>query len=352
MSTTTIPTDALSWMPTPTAGPVFIVSMRRGGSSLLYALLNKHPQVALMYEADLLLLRASFSRPGRYKDWRERWPFWSDSLSRHGLDGADFSSDLNNSRDAFIAVHREYAARRGAVIWGDKSPNYYDRLVALAEEFYGARFIVVWRDPLATANATERAARAGSPYFAKKGTKLSSLLGHKKFKRQCDELRRRGRAVYEVNYEDLVQDPCSTMISVCQFLQIPYLDELSNLEGADRSSIPPGAHHTFLRGSVIVSEERQQLLDLAFRAKVTRYVNLWHSQYAGLWPPRPKPSDDAPEVPGIFERSVDKVCYTALSAVESLKRWAFCFVPLSWLRWRRNIAIRKHTQQRTEAGVV
>jgi hypothetical protein len=36
---------------------------------------------------------------------------------------------------AFTAFHQAYAARKGAVIWGDKSPNYYDCLPALARLF-------------------------------------------------------------------------------------------------------------------------------------------------------------------------------------------------------------------------
>src|SRR5579872_453604 len=320
-----------------TAGPVFIVSMRRGGSSLLYALLNKHPSVALMYEADLLLLRMSFFKRSRYNDWRERWQFWSETLSRHGFDPADFPAAVNNFRDAFIAVHREHAVRRGAVIWGDKSPNYYNRLIELAEEFHFARFIVVWRDPLATTNAIERAARGGSSYFAKKGMKLRSLLGYKKFKMQCDELRFRGRQVHEINYEDLVRHPAATMEGVCEFLQIPYFPELSDLANADRSSIPPGEHHALLRGSTIVSGERVQLLDPAFRSKVIRYVNLWHRQYAGLWPPKPEPASDAREIPDIIERICDQTSYGMLSASEALTRWIFCFAPLSWLRRYRNI---------------
>jgi hypothetical protein len=31
-------------------GPLFVLGMWRSGTSLLYALLNQHPQIALMYE--------------------------------------------------------------------------------------------------------------------------------------------------------------------------------------------------------------------------------------------------------------------------------------------------------------
>jgi hypothetical protein len=37
----------------PCSNPVFVVGVFRSGTSLLYALLNQHPRVALMYECDV-----------------------------------------------------------------------------------------------------------------------------------------------------------------------------------------------------------------------------------------------------------------------------------------------------------
>jgi hypothetical protein len=104
------------------AGPLFVVSMWRSGSSLLYALLNKHPQVALMYEADLLLLRPVFLKPKALRDWAERWGFWNDVFRRHGLAAENVAKDTPDFPGAFSAVHQLYARRHGATIWGDKSP--------------------------------------------------------------------------------------------------------------------------------------------------------------------------------------------------------------------------------------
>src|SRR5579863_123710 len=95
-------------------GPLFVVSMWRSGSSLLYALLNKHPQVGLMYEADLLLLRSAFLKPGRYCDWAERWDFWNQAFTRHGLNAKEFTQGITNFPKAFATVHKEFARRKGA----------------------------------------------------------------------------------------------------------------------------------------------------------------------------------------------------------------------------------------------
>ena len=49
--------------------PVFVVGMWRSGTSLLYALLNQHPQIGLMYESDFSLLSPLFVLPRKSSSW-------------------------------------------------------------------------------------------------------------------------------------------------------------------------------------------------------------------------------------------------------------------------------------------
>src|SRR5271169_5782092 len=95
-------------------GPLFIVSMWRAGSSLLYALLNKHPQVALTFEADLWLMRSVFHKPATDCDWAARWEFWNSAPSRHGIIANDLPRQVADYREAFTAVHQAYAFHKGA----------------------------------------------------------------------------------------------------------------------------------------------------------------------------------------------------------------------------------------------
>ena len=205
-----------------------------------------------MYEADLLLLRSAFLKPGRSCDWAERWEFWNKAFTRHGLNVQDFTEGITDFPKAFAAVHKDFARRKGATIWGDKSPNYYDRLQEMAEAFPDARFIIVWRDPAGTANSILRAAQTGNSYFKRPGSTLRGLIGYEVYKQQHDWLIAHGRAVYDVSYEDLVGDTPAVMKEVCRFLQIPYHDDLANLQGADRSAIFDGQHHAFVKGDKIV----------------------------------------------------------------------------------------------------
>src|SRR5579863_4345776 len=81
---------------TPCDGPLFVVGMFRSGTSLLYALLNQHPQIALMYEGDLPHLQSLFWIPRDTADWLERWEFWNMALTRHKIDTSNIPDGIRD----------------------------------------------------------------------------------------------------------------------------------------------------------------------------------------------------------------------------------------------------------------
>jgi sulfotransferase family protein len=317
-------------------GPVFVVSMWRSGSSLLYALLNKHPQVALTFEADLWLLRSVFRKPARYCDWAARWEFWNSALTRHGISVNDLPRGVTDFRTAFTAVHKTYAASKGAVIWGDRSPVYYDSLPALARLFPHARFIIQWRDPAATANAIARAAQSGAPYFQQRGAHLRGLIGYQVLKRGVDSLLSRGQPVCQLTYEGLTSDTAKVMREVCRFLEIPYRDELANLGEADRSAIFQGSHHSLVRGDKIVSAPRAVVLDQAARQKIDGYVKLWKRQYNDEWPPSILTDADDVALPRLPQRVGNQLAYRAVRTFDQFRQVCFAYAPLTLLQRYRS----------------
>jgi hypothetical protein len=318
-------------------GPLFVISMWRSGSSLLYALLNKHPQVGLMYEADLLLLRSVSLKPAPLRDWAERWQFWNQAFTRHGMDASEFAAfDRASFRRFFEASHQEFARRKGATIWGDKSPNYYDRMQEMAETFPDAKFIIVWRDPIGTANSILRAAQSGNSYFKRKGSTLRGLLGNGVYKQQCDWLRANGKPVLEVSYEELVSNPALIMQQVCQFLGLQYNEGLAKLEGADRTAIYGGQHHSLVKGNEIVSRPRPSIVNDTLRQKIDCYVKWWKSRYAGTWPPFHPEQQHEVRAAGLFERLADTLSYRILRAYDSFTAFCFCLAPLRMLQAYRN----------------
>ena len=313
-------------------GPLFVVSMWRSGSSLLYALLNQHPQVALMYEAELPMLRPVFFNPGK-PSWPERWDFWNQALTRHQIDREEIPANLCDQKAAFEAVYKEYARRKGAYFWGDKSPNYYDCMNDLAREFPGSRFIVVWRNPADTCRSMLRAAASGSSYFRKKGMTHRALLGYHKFRVEYDKLMARGVPTYAIDYERLTSDPAGVMRGICGFLGIPFDPKVSSLEGADRSALYGGEHHAFIRGERIVARtERLESLSVHLKRKIARYVTLWHGLREDGWPAFHDPLDGNAGKPGAFEKAFDQLLYRCLRTLDLFTVWVYSFAPLETLQ--------------------
>lgn len=311
-------------------GPVFIISMMRSGSSLLYALLNQHPEVALTFEAELATLSAVFLKPKSRRDWPLRWEFYNQALSRHGIEPRELSPADSFER-AFESAHRRYAKAKGASIWGDKAPGHYDRMSRLAKQFPGSSFVIVWRNPMDVARSMARAAAGGASEFLKPGIQTRALLGYKVLHDEYRALIRAAAPVHALSYEDLVRDPRASMESVCRFLQIRFDERILTLENADRSAVYEGAHHRTLRGDKIVNErERPEVLDAAWRRKIARYVRLWQRETG--WPPYPqlKPEDTAE--PGWGERLPDRIRYAFWRLFDRFAAAVFSFAPLSLLR--------------------
>jgi len=326
-------------------GPVFVVGMWRSGTSLLYALLNLHPQIALMYEGDLPLLSALFRGGKSRSDWVERWEFWNGALSRHHIDMASIPANVAGLPAAMELVYRKHA---GLAMWGCKSPNYYDCMVPLAKQFPGARFIIIYRDPTDVCRSIVRAGRK-SRWFAKKGLPLRVILGYREMKREAERLISIGACIYELQYEDLIRDPATALTAICRFLQIPYDARMVALEEADRSAIYNADHHAGVKGTKIAAAaKREEVLSFSLRAKIRRYANLWQAEYGGKWPAHPQPDSAEIELPGFVERSMDRLRYSVFRGFDRAIASFYCVAPLGLLRAYRRRRKPEEAQKRAE----
>jgi hypothetical protein len=332
-STSTTTSTSVAWN-----GPLFVIGMWRSGTSLLYALLNQHPQIALMYEGDLLLLRPLFWVPGGRSRWLRRWEFWNQALERHELSEGQFSGNAAGLENAAREAYREYAQQQGATIGGDKSPNYFDRLTRLSLDFPEARFIVIWRDPASICRSVVRASEEEHSWFDRRGMTLRVLMGVKAMRAECDRLIARGARLHELQYQDLVKKPIETMEGICRFLGIPFVPTMASLDGADRSAIYDGGHHSLVKGDRIVAaverEARQEVLPQELKKKIERYLALWREESDGQWPPASFPQNGEKngegEKPSRQERILDWLRYRSLRAFDAAIILIYCFAPI-WL---------------------
>jgi hypothetical protein len=318
--------------PTPASsgsGPLIVVGMWRSGTSLLYSLLNQHPEIALMYEADLFLLQPLFTNKGSNPNWRARWEFWNSALSRHHLRAERIPVSVPDLRSGAMAAWEEYAD--GAAVMGEKSPNYFDCLSTLADEFPGARFLIIWRDLADTCRSIVRA-RTGSTFFSKPGILHRAVIGYHKLKQGRDALLSKNIPVHEIQYEEMIQDPAVVLAGVCQFLGIPFDARTTTLEGVDSSPIYEGSHHKQVKGGKIErSKVRREVLSPQVRHKIQRYVNYWRQESGGVWPRYPRSQENNSDIPTATERFRDEVLFRALRALDRFTALVYCYAPFSWL---------------------
>jgi len=164
------------------------------------------------------------------------------------------------------------------------------------------------------------------------GSLSAGLIGYEDLKTGVDSLISRGQPVCQVTYEELTSDTAKVMREVCRFPDIPYRDELSNLRGADRSTIFKGGHHSLIRGDEIVSTPRTVILGQAVRQKIHSYVKLWKRRYNNQWPPSVLPDADNLALPRLSQRVGNHVAYRAVRAFHRFRQACFAYAPLALLQ--------------------
>lgn len=315
--------------------PVFVVGMWRSGTSLLYALLNQHRQIGLMYESDFPLLSPLFLLPLKSSSWIPKVDSWNGALTRHKIDAAGIPEDTVDLPNAFREVAQQYARKKGATVWGCKSPNYYDCMNQLADWFPDAKFIVIWRDPADVCRSIVRAAQK-SPWFARPGMDLRALLGCHRMKQEADQLVNRGAAIHQLQYDDLVREPVAALTAICDFIGIPFDPKMNSLEGADRSAIYNGDHHSMVKSEKIVANrQRTEVLSPELKRKIQRYIRFWRKKYDGKWPLNAEVSD-ATKTASWSERTRDCIHHGLFRIFDLTVPVLYCVVPVAlWREYRR-----------------
>jgi hypothetical protein len=323
-------------------GPLFVAGAWRSGTSLLYSLLNKHPQIGLMYEGDLFVLKPVFWIP-RARKWLARWEFWNGALTRHGLDAGRIPLTVSCLTHAMESACREYARQKGALIWGEKSPQLIRYpITSLVRDFPHARFIFIWRDPAAICGSLIRAGNEDKSFFGRRGMVRRTLMGYQRLKMECDRLVSRGAPVHQIHYEVLVKDPAGVMADVCRFLGIRFVPGVAYLGGADRSAIHEGKHHHLVKSECIISSlERPEVLPPHLKRKIERYVSLWREQSGGNWPILFPLQNNVSGKASFRERLIDRVLYCCLRTFDSVVAFVYCFAPF-WILKRYRVFKRRH----------
>jgi hypothetical protein len=223
--------------------PVFVVGFQRSGTSLLRAMLDEHPQLALSTDSQFIPRfwqnRARYQSDGRVDARR----LVADVLllprvREWGLPESAIAARLDELEDptlseALAVVFRAYADTKGKPIWGDKTPGYVLRIPLLGSLFPAARFVHVIRDGRdATISCLRRGvvvhnfARGADLWVQRvgRGRSAGRALGPRRY--------------LEVRYEDLVSDPTTTLTGVCDFLELPFDERMLGYTERALSDLP------------------------------------------------------------------------------------------------------------------
>jgi hypothetical protein len=326
LTTTAVANSHLSIQAQPRA--LFVLSVWRSGSSLFYALLNQHSKIGLLYEGDLPHLRWFLWGSFRSGGWREKWEFWNQGPSRHGIAIESLPARVSDVWEATRLVYKAVADRKQAPIWGEKTPHWYNSPFVLARKFPDARFIFLWRDINAVMESIFRAA-ATERFFRKSGLAERVIIGTEKLRNCCDFLHAEGSAVHEVNYEDLISNTTRSMRDICEFLQVPFEPRIASLEGADRSAVSSGRHHTAVRGNQIIAAQKYGgALSPKMKAKVMRYIGRWKQRTRGRWPQYPVEFPEGTRSPKVLELLRDRAAYHSYVARDRAVEIIYGALPL------------------------
>jgi LPS sulfotransferase NodH len=195
----------------------FIISQPRAGSTLLQRLLATHPEIQTVGEPWLAI---PFVYALREKGVSAEYIHIS---LAQGF--AEFVSKLPHGRADYFAEVRAMLERLQAKIaapgktWFlDKTPRYHLVLDELAEIFPDAKFIVLWRNPLAVVASILNTWQKGR--FDLRYYEQDIFGGPRNILRFVEE---QTVALHTLRYEDLVAAPEAEVRRVTDFLRLPPL---------------------------------------------------------------------------------------------------------------------------------
>jgi hypothetical protein len=198
----------------------FVVGLGRSGTTLLRLMLDAHPQMAVPPETGFIPRVAGLEGErlrNRFFRVMTRQPAWPD----YGIPAEVFREALRKIEDFTVAegvrcFYETYAARRGKVRYGDKTPPYRTHMPLIDSLLPEARFVHLIRDGRDVALS-----RRG--LWFEGGESIAEIA--RVWLEEVESARSGGRSVrhyLEVRYEDLVVAPESELRRICDFVELHF----------------------------------------------------------------------------------------------------------------------------------
>jgi Sulfotransferase family len=198
----------------------FVVGLGRSGTTLLRLMLDAHPEMAVPPETGFIprVVHLEGERlRNRFFRVMTRQPAWPD----YGIPDEAFRQALRKIGDFTVAdgvrcFYETYAARRGKVRYGDKTPPYRAHMPLIDSLLPEARFVHLIRDGRDVAIS-----RRG--LWFEGGETIEEIA--RVWCGEVESARSGGRSVrhyLEVRYEDLVTAPERELRRICDFVELRF----------------------------------------------------------------------------------------------------------------------------------
>lgn len=216
----------------------FFVGRGRSGTTLLRAIFDSHPELAIPHESHFVVTmgmnRKSYEAAASFDAARFTADLEGTGFSRWGLEAGEVVAELEGSgvrsyEQAVRSVYSLYARGRGKSRYADKTPIYVLHIDYLAGLFEEARFVHVIRDGRNVALSYLDVGFGPSSLheaaiywrrFVTAGRSAGQRLGARRYT--------------EVRYEDLVANPEAQVRRLCDFLHLDFAPAMLNyFERAD-----------------------------------------------------------------------------------------------------------------------
>lgn len=238
-------------------GPIFIVGAPRSGTTMLQYRLRNHPRISFPTGESHFFIPL-YRDQAKYGDlsqlanirtvlqamYKQSRGFLETDLQGMKFDidtlALELHADGRHSMPAIISgLFEKNAQGEGKVRWGDKTPYYVMHLPILLEWFPDAQIVHLvrdGRDVTLSLFGRQHDFSVYNAYFAaeywesyvEKGRALGRQLQSSQY--------------LELRYEDLLDQPDSTMKTLCDFLGEEYSAELFDVEAVDDPGKTPLVH--------------------------------------------------------------------------------------------------------------
>jgi hypothetical protein len=201
---------------------IFLISQPRAGSTLTQKMLGAHSMIHTQSEPWVMLHPLYALKPdGLVAEYDAH--LYAKGLQDfiQALPGGE-KQYMQRISEIYSGFYADIAKTAGKNYFLDKTPRYYLIIPELADYFPDARFIFLWRNPMAVLGSII------NTWSKRDWYRLSEfkydLLRAPELMLQGKTLL--GEKAYHIQYEQLLGNPETTLQAACQFLDVPFEPEM------------------------------------------------------------------------------------------------------------------------------